>query len=1152
MITKINKILLTLLFTFVAQTMMAQGTVISGTVEDAMGPVMMANVTERDGNNRIVNATQTDMMGNFSMKIANPKNKLVVSYVGSKTKTLTIGTQKTFKIKMEDDKTTLKEVTVKGRRTSSGGLNIDKREISVSQQTMSMENIEGMAFTSADEALQGEIAGLDIVNNSGNLGAGTTMRLRGVSTLSGSAEPLIVVDDKIFEYDTADFDPENMDEEKFSSMLAVSVDDIASITVLKDAAATAIWGSQGANGVIQITTKRGTRGKPKVTLGYKFTGTWMPAGYELLNGDNYTMMLKEEFYNPTQSSSATSTINEINYVPAESWAEANNWNKNTDWVDAVSQFGEQHEANFNITGGGQKATFRISASYNHQLGTVIKQRLDRLTTRLVLDYNVSDRIRFSTNFALTYTDNLKNYTYGSSKNNGSNNALLAMALAMAPNASIYRYDQYNNNTGEFFLMNPVRNGFTPDDGNYTSQQLVDVVNIGNPVAYANKSWQKEKTYSIVPDFNIKYELLGTENGKHRLTFDGRVYFDIYAYSKPTFMPGSLSNGSYTDGDYNFITNTEQNQFKMGSRLKLTFTPAFKNEDFYLTMMAYYEAGTQKNTYQYLGQNSIPNGIEDATITARLLGMDNQPGTTKSAWQDFVYNAHFSYKSRYNIGFGLRGDGNSKFGPENPWFYSPSVSLRYNLSEEPFFKPLLKYVSMLGIRGSWGITGSSSVSVDNYFNQYTSRAGRYGTGYYTTMSGMKLDDLRPEKKIGYNLGFNIGFLDDIFEVDINLYKETKKDMLMRAIPIPTSGTWNTSTTLAWGNVGEMENKGWELQFNANKFIKIKKFSASANFNLAQNINKLLEMDQRVLDNMNTEPSYDRRGSNSILSRVVVGDPLCSIYGYNSNGVFQYSYEYLENYNTKQLQLQAQAAARGEAYDWNYEAWINQQLAEGKTFPVATDENGKVIMTNTGVPKHLTYYYGKTEYEFKGGDAFYEDVNHDGTINELDIKYLGNSLPKMQGGFGLTLQYGQWKLVSRFVFRWGNKIINTARMNLESMYGTQNQCASVTYRWRKDGDVTAIPRALYGTGYNYQVSSRFVEDGSFLRLNNLQISYSVPKTTLKKYGLNTLTAYVTMNNLFCWTRYTGIDPEVSAGTYTPASDGATTPRSRMITASLNFGF
>ena len=1147
-----SRILLTLLFTIVAQAMMAQGKVISGTVEDAMGPIMMANVVERDGNNRIVNHTQTDMMGNFSMEIKSPKNKLVVSYVGSKTKVLTIGDQKTFKIKLEDEKTTISEVTVRGRRSNSGGLNIDKREISVSQQTMNMENIEGMAFTSADEALQGEIAGLDIVANSGNLGAGTTMRLRGVSTLNGSAEPLIVVDDKIFDYNSSDIDFESADEEAFSSLLAVSVDDIASITVLKDAAATAIWGSQGANGVIQITTKRGVRGKPRVTLGYKFTGTWMPSGYDLLNGDNYTMMLKEEFYNPTQSAAATSTINEINYVPAESWAEANNWNKNTDWVKEISQFGEQHEANVNISGGGQKATFRISGSYNHQTGTVIKQRLDRLTTRLVLDYNVSDRIRFSTNFALTYTDNLKNYTYGSSKNNGSNSALLAMALAMAPNASVYRYDRYNNNTGEYFLMNPTMTGMTPDDGNFTSTQLQDVVAIGNPVAYANMSWQKEQTYSIVPDFNIKYELLGTEHGKHRLTFDGRVYFDIYAYSKPTFMPGSLSNGSYTDDDYNFITNTETNQFKMGSRMKLTFTPAFKNEDFYLTMMAYYEAGTQKNTYQYLGQSSIPNGIESATIDAHLLSMDNQPGTTKSAWQDWVYNAHFSYKSRYSVGFGLRADGSSKFGPKNPWFYSPNVSLRYNLSEEAFFTPLRKVVSMLGIRGSWGITGSSSVSVDNYFNQYTSRAGRYGTNYYTSMSGLKLDDLRPQRKIGLNLGFNLGLFDDMYEIDVNLYKENTKDLIMKSIPVPTSATWNTSTALSFGNVGEMENRGWELTVTANKFIKVKKFSVSASFNLAQNINKLLDMDQRVLDNMNSQPSWSNRGSSSILSRVVVGDPLCSIYGFNYNGVYQYSYDYLTNYNTKQLQLQSQAKARGESYEWDYEAWINQQLAEGKTFPVAVDENGKVIMTNTGVPKHLAYYYGDTEYEFKGGDAIYEDVNHDGNINELDIKYLGNSLPKMQGGFNVTLQYENWKLVARFNYRWGNKIINTARVGLESMYGTQNQCSSVTYRWRKDGDVTQIPRALYGTGYNYQVSSRFVEDGSFLRFNNLQISYSLPKKTIKKLGLNSLSAYVTLNNLFCWTKYTGIDPEVASGTYTPASDGATTPRSKSVTASLNFGF
>ena len=240
--------------------------------------------------------------------------------------------------------------------------------------------------------------------------------------------------------------------------------------------------------------------------------------------------------------------------------------------------------------------------------------------------------------------------------------------------------------------------------------------------------------------------------------------------------------------------------------------------------------------------------------------------------------------------------------------------------------------------------------------------------------------------------------------------------------------------------------------------------------------------------------------------------------------------------------------------DFENWINEQLAAGKTFPVATDANGHVIMTNNGEPQHLVYRYynGTSEYQFQGGDAHYEDINHDGQINELDIVYLGNSLPKLQGGFSLTAQYGNWKLIARFTYRWGNKILNAARMGLESMYGTDNQCASVNYRWRKDGDVTELPRALYNAGYNYEVSSRFVEDGAFLRFQNLQVSYSFPKKMVRKWGLNSLSAYVTMNNLFCWTKYTGIDPEIAASTYAPAIDTSNTPRSKSVTASLSFGF
>lgn len=280
------KFMLTALLLVIVQAAFAQGQRISGTVTDAFGPVMMANVTERDASNRIVTAAVTDVNGNFTMVVKNNKNRLTVSYVGSKPVTVAIGAKTRFNINLGESQTTVKEVTVTSRRRSNtGGLSIPKREISVAQQTMNMEDVEGLAFTSADEALQGKIAGLDIVANSGNLGSGTTMRLRGVSSITGNKEPLIVVDDQIF--DTPDdFSAEDANEESYASMLSVNVDDIASITVLKDAASTAMYGSRGANGVIEIKLKRGSRGPTRVSYSYKFTGNWQPKGYELLNGDD--------------------------------------------------------------------------------------------------------------------------------------------------------------------------------------------------------------------------------------------------------------------------------------------------------------------------------------------------------------------------------------------------------------------------------------------------------------------------------------------------------------------------------------------------------------------------------------------------------------------------------------------------------------------------------------------------------------------------------------------------------------------------------------------------------------------------------------------------------------------------------------------------
>src|SRR5574344_735824 len=298
---------------FIATLLIATGTafgqkagqIIRGSVYDQEGPMMMVNVIEIDAANRIVAACVTDFNGNFSFKLVNPKDKIKISFVGYKTQVLDINTT-VYKIRMADI-TQIKEVVVKAKkRTEGSGLNIPMREVSTSRQTIDAKEFEGLPVTTVDEALQGRIAGLDIVANSGNLGSGTSMRLRGVSSINGTSEPLIVVDGNVWETDAnSKIDYSSANDEKFAELLNINPEELARTSVLKDAAETAIWGSQGSNGVIEIKTKRGARGKTKVSYSYRLTGTYQPKGMKMLNGDQYTMLLKEEYFNPKLSDDAS-------------------------------------------------------------------------------------------------------------------------------------------------------------------------------------------------------------------------------------------------------------------------------------------------------------------------------------------------------------------------------------------------------------------------------------------------------------------------------------------------------------------------------------------------------------------------------------------------------------------------------------------------------------------------------------------------------------------------------------------------------------------------------------------------------------------------------------------------------------------------------
>ena len=1142
------------LMLFAAQGMMAQGVRISGTVTDEFGPVMMANVVERDGNDRIVNAATTDVSGNFSMSISNKKNRLSVSYVGVKTVYVAIGEKTRFNIKLGQSATTVKEVTVVSKkRTNSGGLNIPKREISTAQQTFNMENVEGLSFTSADEALQGKIAGLDIVANSGNLGAGTTMRLRGVNTINGNAEPLIVVDDQIMDNPDETFDFESANEESYAALLSVNVEDIASINVLKDAASTAIWGSKGANGVIEIKTKRGARGKTRVAYSYKFSGSWQRQNYKLLNGDDYSMLMKEELYNPSQNPQATQYIDELNYRQA--WPDYENWNNNTDWVKEVTQFGQNHDHSINITGGGEKANFRISAGYNHQTGTIIKQTLDRFTARLALDYFVSDRIKFSTNVGFTYTNNNKNYA-----------DLLRIAQRMAPNMSVYSQDANGNNLSDYYIMRTPQSAANRYSSSTTesSYELSSVESLGNPVAIANLAWSKERTYRTTPDFAIQYELLGKEAKQSRLTYKGDVYFDIYSRSTPSYYPAGLKDRRWNDASYNLSYNLESNRMAYTITNDLTFTPYFRNEDWTSTMRVRYQMNLWNSNSQWITTSSLPPDITSPTLPAYI--HPNASGKTDQTYssvgegrsQNWSYNGHVSYKSRYSLSASIRADGDSKFGPKQKWAYFPSVSARWNIIDEPFMAWSRKVISMLAFRPSWGMVGNAPSSESLFYSIYNPTNGNYGRSSYgwntavATLEGLKLDDLKWETTNSYNIGFNLGLFDDRIEAEFEYYYKKTTDLLMRDVKIPSSVGY---AKLGYANIGAMTNQGWELNVEFNNIIKKGKFSMSANVNVAQNYNEIAEMDDKVLASINGEWDFSHngyyessgKGRNAYLNRVQVGNPLGSIYGLKYKGVYQYSYEYLINYQKEQL---------AQNPDFDFADWLNNTfLASGKTAPIARDVNGHVLMNNDGTPKHIYYNYQGTgtsaNYQFKGGDAIYEDINGDGNINQLDVMYLGSSLPKVNGGFGFTFRYGKWTLRTSFNYRFGNKVINLARMNLQKMSTTENQTAAVNYRWRKDGDVTPIPRAMYGetTAWNYLASDRYVEDAGYVRFQYAQLTYDVPAKLLKPLSLKQMKFYVSGNNLYCWTKYSGSDPEHSVSGWGVAVDDAQTPRSPSFTVGIN---
>ncbi len=1042
------------------------------------------SVTELDADGRIVRGTSTDIDGNYALKFTNLSHKISFSYIGYKTVTMDLKGRKTINITLEVGGGELDEVVmVTYKKTDNGNMSIADKDLTSAVAKISAKDLEEMSSASIDQALQGRLAGVDITSTSGDPGAGMSIRIRGTSSINANTNPLIVVDGMPYETTIpADFNFGTADDQGYAQLLNIAPSDIKEIVVLKDAAATAMWGSRAANGVLLITTKRGTVGKPVLTYTLRSVVQKQPSPIPLLNGNQYSNLIPEMVMNRTGAPLNTQTVKEFAYDPNDPYYYYN-YGQNTDWLGAVTRTGFQQDHNLSMTGGGTKAKYFTSLGYFNQRGTTVGTNLTRISTRINLDYTVSERIKFKSDFAYTYTDNPANYRPGSTAQEIRN-----VAMNKMPNMSIYEYNEQGVLSPNYF--SPAANV----QGQYPSTY--------NPVAMANTATNKIITNRITPHFNLQYDIIP----KVLVAF-ADVQFDISNTKSNTFLPQVATGRPVTETVVNRAYDGDYDGYNVQTKTNFIYTPKLPTNHSLSSVLSIQTYDNKGITLQALTSNTASSFLQDPSNPSRTQNQELNVGQSyfQTRTLGALLNGQYSYKGKYIFNAGIRGDGNSRFGPNTRYGMFPSVSTRWRLSDEKFMRKF-KFINDLSFRASYGQSGNAPRYDYSFYNQYNSFNWTYQGNAGVYQSSIELSNLKWEVVNGSNFGFNLIVLKRRINVDVDFYRNRIKDMLSYGLQIPTY-TGFSSVDM---NVGTMDNQGWEVNVMTTP-VKTKKLTVDLNFNLAQNQNVIREI----------SPFYPAKNGDvttngSYLTLLQINNPFGSIYGYRYLGVYK---------------------------DVNA--------------TIASDYNGKSIIGPNGDAIYMRFNYPKSNYLFQPGDAMYEDINHDGNIDYKDVVYLGNSNPKFVGGFGSTVSYKKNLKISFFFnFKSGYEVVNGTMMTTTNMYGFNNQSTAVLRRWRNPGDVTDIPRALWNTGYNWLGSDRYVQDASFLRLRTVTARYTFDNKFVKKIKFKSISAYVTMENLLTFTKYLGQDPEVAprgvTGPFTVVTDNSTTPPVKSLTFGLSASF
>lgn len=975
--------------------MFAQQITVQGVVKDQTGETVIgASVMEKG----TTNGTITGIDGDFSLNMS-PNGTLVVSFVGYKTQEVQVKGQKQLQVVLSEDAEMLDEVVVIGYGT------MKKSDLTGAVSSIGNKDIKDSPVSNLGQAIQGKISGVQIVD-AGKPGDNVSIKIRGLGSIN-NCDPLVVIDGV----------PTDL------GLSSLNMADVERLDVLKDASATAIYGSRGANGVVMITTKRGTEGKGKlaVSANYSFqNATNVPS---LLNAAQYAELSNDMMVNSGRN-------------PNPEWANPSELGAGTDWMDELLRTGVMQNYTVSYSGGNEKSHYYVSGGFLDQSGIVKSVNYRRFTFQSNSDAQVLKWLKFSNNITFS----------ADTKKSGSYN--IGDALKALP---IY----------------PVKNedgSWSGPDGNsewYGSTR--------NPIGPTELNKSQTDGYNFLA--NLTAELTFTKWLKFKSTFgyDAKFWFIDNFTPKYNWKPTPTEETSRYKSDNKSFTYLWDNYFlfdhtfaeKHRVGLMAGMSAQWNTNDY---------LNAQKNVFMFDNVHEMDNGEEMYAI-----------GGNETEWALLSYMArvNYSYEDRYLLTATIRRDGSSRFGKKHRWGTFPSVSVAWRASQEKWF-PKNDYINDLKVRAGYGVTGSqASVGNYSYLASYNTSVYPFGisSGNQTALVSSTLANpyIHWEEVAQTNIGFDASLFNSRVMFSFDAYLKETRDMLVKAsIPI-TSGFEDTTTT--YTNAGKVRNQGIEMSLHTINLTG--ELGWETNLTATYNKNKIKDLNSDV-------PYYINQINNSYVTMLAKDYPINVFYGYVTDGIFQNQSE------------------------------VNTHAVQPGAEP---------------------------------GDIRFRDLNNDGVINDSDRTVIGNPNPSWLFSMNNSLSYKDFELSVFLQGIAGNKIYNANNIDNTGMAAAYNQTTDVLKRWQGEGTSNSMPRAVFGDpNQNTRVSDRFVENGSYLRLKNITLSYTFPKQWLQKTQIENARLSLSCENVATITGYSGFDPEVGIN----GIDQNRYPISRTFSLGLNFNF